>query len=110
MAANQTSFKKGDATGRPKGVKNKTTRQAKELLEQVLLGEVDNVKSALAAVRKKDPAKYLDACSKLFTYVIPKKTDLTSDNERIQPILNVVVNNSETSKTLEKLRNECISD
>jgi hypothetical protein len=110
MAANQTSFKKGDATGRPKGVKNRTTRQSKELLDSILLGEVDNVKLALDAVRKKDPAKYLDAISKLFAYVIPKKADFTSDDEKIQPVLNVIVNNSETSKTLEKLRNECKSD
>jgi len=67
--------------GRPAGVPNKTTKAAKELLEQVLLGQVDNIKTALELIKNKDPAKYLDACSKLFTYVLPKKTDITSGDK-----------------------------
>jgi hypothetical protein len=72
--------------GRTKGSPNKTTKEARELLEQILLGQVDNIKTALEAIKIKDPAKYLDACSKLFTYVLPKKTDITSDGERINII------------------------
>lgn len=80
------SFKKGEAKGKPKGAINRTTKEAKELLEQILLGEIDNIKSALASVKKKDPARYLDSCAKLFTYVLPKKTDITSDGNSIEPI------------------------
>jgi len=67
--------------GRPAGVPNKTTKAAKELLEQVLLGQVENIEKALELIKDKDPAKYLDACSKLFTYVLPKKTDITSGDK-----------------------------
>ena len=47
----------------------------------------DNINDALNNLKDKDYAKYLDACSKLFTYVLPKKTDVTSDGERLIPKL-----------------------
>jgi len=79
-------FKKGES-GNPEGKKpgtvSRTTKEAKELLEQVLLGQVDNIKEALQEVKDNDPAKYLDACAKLFTYVLPKKTDVTSNDQSI---------------------------
>mgnify|MGYP001592922809 CR=1 FL=1 len=86
MAKTKTSFKKGEAKGKPKGAVNRTTKEAKELLEQILLGQEDNIKSALEVLQKKDPARYLDSCSKLFTYVLPKKADITSGGE----ILNII--------------------
>ena len=77
--------------GRPAGVPNRTTKEAKEILERVLLGQVDNIKDALDKLKAKDQARYLDACSKLFTYVLPKKTDVTSDGEKIIPTISQVV-------------------
>jgi len=74
-----------NANGRPKGTPNKTTKEAKELLEGILFGEIDNIKDALNEIRTKDPARYIDACSKLFVYVLPKKTDLTTDDKPISP-------------------------
>lgn len=76
--------------GRPAGTPNKTTKEQRELLEQILLGEIKNIKEALSEVKAKDPAKYLDACSKLFTYVLPKKTDVTSAGDKIAPISIVI--------------------
>ena len=75
-------FKKGQSgnkDGRRKGALNRTTKEAKIVLERVLLGQVDNIEKALTKLNTKDPARYLDACSKLFTYVLPKKTDITID-------------------------------
>lgn len=69
--------------GRPLGSQNRTTKEAKELLEQILLGQIDNIKAALENIKEKDPGRYLDACSKLFSYVLPRKTDITSDGEQI---------------------------
>ena len=63
--------------GRPKGIPNRTTKEAKELLEQILLGQVENIRDALDELKEKDVARFLDSCAKLFTYVLPKKTDIT---------------------------------
>ena len=82
MAKTSTSFKNGNS-GKPPGAKNRTTKEAKELLEQILLGQLDNIKVALETVLAKDAGRYLDSCSKLFTYVLPRKTDVTSDGEKI---------------------------
>lgn len=73
----------GNINGRPIGTPNRTTKEAKELLEQILLGQIDNIKTSLEKLQKESDSKYLDACSKLFTYVLPKKTDITSGNEKI---------------------------
>ena len=69
--------------GKPPGTLNRTTKEAKELLEQILLGQLDNIKAALETVLANDSARYLDCCSKLFTYILPRKTDVTSDGEKI---------------------------
>ena len=69
--------------GRPKGSENKTTKEARELLERILYGQIENINEAMDALRS-EPAKYLDACSKMFTYVLPKKTDVTSADEPIK--------------------------
>lgn len=82
MARTKTSFKKGEG-GKPKGAKNRTTKEAKEFLEYIMFGQMENMNQALESLYKKDPARYLDACSKLFTYVLPKQTDVTTDGERI---------------------------
>ena len=76
--------------GRSAGTPNRTTQQARELLEQILFGQIDNINESLNNVRKESEAKYLDACSKLFTYVLPKKTDVTSDNKPIIPSLPII--------------------
>jgi hypothetical protein len=68
--------------GRQPGSVNKTTKEARELLETILYGQIENINTAMEELRS-EPAKYLDACSKMFTYVLPKKTDVTSDDEKI---------------------------
>ena len=90
--------------GKPPGTLNRTTKEAKELLEQILLGQVDNIKAALETVLVKDAGRYLDSCSKLFTYVLPRKTDVTSGDEPLKQNLNITVDSSETAKTLKELR------
>jgi len=87
-------FKKGQSgnkDGRRKGALNRTTKEAKAVLERVLLGQVDNIENALVKLNTKDPARYLDACSKLFTYVLPKKTDITTDDKPIMQLPDIVI-------------------
>jgi hypothetical protein len=103
MARGPGKGKTNNANGRPKGTPNRTTKEAKLLLEQILLGQIDNIEEAFNAL-KEEPGKYLDACSKMFTYVLPKKTDLTSGDEPIKQNLNVTVDTSETAETLRRLR------
>jgi hypothetical protein len=50
---------------------------------------------ALNALYEKDQRNYLDACSKLFTYVLPKKTDITSDDKPITIIPQIVIKNND---------------
>lgn len=85
MGKTRTSFKKGEG-GRPKGVPNRTTQEARELLEQILFGQIDNIQEALAKLKKDSDPRYIDAVTKLFQFVLPKKTDLTSEGKAINPI------------------------
>jgi len=96
--------KSGNLQGKPPGVLNRTTKEAKEILEQVLLGQVDNIKEALQEVKDNDPAKYLDACSKLFTYVLPKKTDVTSNLEQIKNVNEVILTDEQLNKVIESMK------
>lgn len=73
--------------GRTAGTPNRTTKEARELLEQILFGQIDNVNEALDNIRDKSEDKYIDAMSKLFRYVLPQKTDVTSDDKPIIPQL-----------------------
>ena len=85
--------KKGDSKtgGRKSGIPNRTSKEAKELLETILFGQLDNINDALDNIRTNESeSKYIDSVSKLFTYVLPKKTetDLTTGGEQI--VINIV--------------------
>ena len=85
-------FKKGIATnpkGRGKGTPNVTTRQAKEILNQILFAEIDNIKDSLTELRQKDKKEYLDILTKLLAYSLPRKADVTSDDMPLQPITGI---------------------
>jgi hypothetical protein len=79
-------FKKGQPKkgGRQKQTPNHTTREAKEMLEQLMFGRISSINNALDKLYADDPAKYLDAVSKLFAYVLPKKSDVTSDDKPLK--------------------------
>jgi hypothetical protein len=85
------SFKAGHKGFKPKGAVNRTTKEAKEFLEFIMFGQMDNMMDALNTLYEKDQARYLDACSKLFTYVLPKKTDITSGDDKILQSLPTMV-------------------
>jgi len=77
MAITSTTFKKGDQRKRKsKGDLNKITKLTKEILESILADREDDINNALDEL-KNDPAKFIDAISKLLPYVIAKRTELT---------------------------------
>jgi len=69
--------------GRKKGIPNRTTTEAREMLEQILYGQLENIQLALSELKAKDNAKYVESCSRLFAYVLPKKSDITTGGEKI---------------------------
>lgn len=90
MARGPGKGKTNNANGRPKGSPNRTTKEAKLILEQILLGQIDNIEDAFDRLQK-EPARYLDACAKMFTYVLPKKTDITTGDEQINKVIQKIV-------------------
>ena len=99
-------FKKGEVTnpkGRPRGTPNRTTQEAKELLETIMYGQLDNITDALSNIKEKSDRDYIDACVKMFQYVLPKKTDVTSDNEKLESAVHITVDSSKTADELKKL-------
>ena len=86
-------FQKGVVTnpnGRKKGTPNKTTQEAREMLEQILYSQFDNINASLSRLNRESDARYIDALSKLITYVMPKKTDVTSGDEKILAQLPII--------------------
>lgn len=100
-------FQKGVVTnpnGRPKGKLNRTTAEAKELLEQILYGQIENIDESLANIRDKSDKDYIDACVKMFKYVIPEKKDITSDGKSMTEV-KIMVDSSTTEAELKQLLN-----
>ena len=85
MPKTNGSFKKGDGRKRrPKGAVNRTTKEAHELFMFIMNRQVENIEGALIKINREDPEKYINALSKLMQYYIPRKTDVTSGDEKIQ--------------------------
>jgi hypothetical protein len=72
MAKSSTTFKKGEAKGRPKGVENKTTRDIKEAFKNLIEMNLDNMTIWLKKVAAKNPAQALFIISNLAEYTTPK--------------------------------------
>ena len=78
-----TKGNKGNPRGRGKGTLNVTTREARLILNNILSGEFEYIQKSLKNVRLKDDARYLELLAKLLTFYLPRRTDLTSDDEPI---------------------------
>jgi hypothetical protein len=80
-----TKGQTGNSRGRPKGTPNRTTAEAKELLNSILFSELDYIRAALTKVRTKDSYRYLELMSRLLAYVLPKSQaiDLNMNFEQL---------------------------
>ena len=101
-------FQKGVVTnpqGKKPGTLNTTTKQAKEILNQILFDELPNIKEALASIKAKDKYKYLDTFAKLLSFALPKKTDLTSDDEKLPTSININVTSQSNAERIKEFLN-----
>lgn len=118
MGRNQTTFKKGHAGLKKKGDISKTTRDIKEAYSQLIQKNLDNMTEWLERIAATDPDKAIRLMAELSEYVIPKlaRTDHTTNDEPIQPFINVIIDHSETAETLKRLRengsttDQCVSE
>lgn len=59
--------------GRPKGAVNKTTTEAKVLIQKIVSKELENIDTLL---EKLEPKERIDAVIKLLPYFMPKQTEI----------------------------------
>jgi hypothetical protein len=73
------AFKKGneEGKGRPKGVENKITKEARDIFLETLEGQAPHIAAAFEEVRRDNPRAYLDLFAKYAQYFVPKKTENT---------------------------------
>jgi type IV secretory pathway TrbF-like protein len=77
MAKTSTSFKKGEAKGRPKGTQNKLTRTVKEtVLDTFNLLQEDRTANLLSWA-KEEPTEFYKIASKLIPTEVKAKVEVT---------------------------------
>lgn len=91
--------------GRPPGTPNKITTLTKEMIESVLSNRTDDINAALNKL-KDDPAKFIEAISKLLPYIIARKTDVTSGDEVLPSNININVTTPESAEKLKDFLND----
>lgn len=71
-------FTKGcEKAGRPKGVENKTTTAAKELMVSAMEDQAEVMEQKFNELAKEDAATYLNILAKFLPYILPKKVENT---------------------------------
>jgi hypothetical protein len=76
MAANKTSFKKGEAKGKPKGALNKATKSVKEAFVEAF-GKLQLKKDVnLTEWGAKNPTEFYRLCTKLIPQAVDAKVTM----------------------------------
>ena len=69
----------GNVNGKPKGASNRTTKQTKELIANLLQKEMENIEEYKAKVT---PIEWLNILVRLVPYIVPKQAQIeTTTNE-----------------------------
>ena len=83
MAKPKGSIKEG---GRTKGIPNKTTAKAKELIMSAIDEQSIYFNDTMKEVRESNPIEWTKLMIKLMDFVLPKKIDVTTDGDKINNI------------------------
>lgn len=92
--------KSGNPTGRKKGVANKTTDEAKHIINRIVDKSLGWAEEDILAIRKKDPIRAFELAMKLMEYAYPKLKSIdvkgTMDvNNKIEKIVVEIKRNDE---------------
>lgn len=66
----------GNKAGKPVGTKSKTKTQIRELFNQILSDEIENIGTALKELRTESPKDYISALLKVTELLYPKKLEI----------------------------------
>jgi hypothetical protein len=77
--------------GRKKGTPNKITQDAREAFQEIMAGNVENVRIALEELYKQDKTKFLDVLSKYFPYFIPKQEQIDVSVKNMELPFNIKI-------------------
>lgn len=103
MARGPGKGKTNNPKGRTPGVPNRTTAEMKEIINTIVANQIGKVSSTLDDLRESDPDKYLNMLFKLMEFVMPKKRDVTSDDEPLRNPINIHVTDARIGAELKKL-------
>lgn len=70
--------------GRQKGTPNKTTAETKEMLQQVISNELNNIDDLLD---KLEPNERINAVIKLLPYIVPKQVEIHQEDKPTQLVI-----------------------
>jgi hypothetical protein len=87
-------FKKGNqlGKGRPKGTQNKTSMEAKSIINRIVDKSLEWAEEDIEKLRKKDPIRAFELSMKLMDYAYPKLKSIEMKAEVTSKIEQIVVN------------------
>lgn len=110
MALTKTSWKKGDKTGRPKGVENKVTKDIKEAYKNLVEANLENMTIWLQKVADENPEKAIYIITTLSEYVLPKLARTEAEVSNKIEIMNKTVKDLFPPVVIENIEGDKVSD
>lgn len=95
----------GNPEGKRKGTPNVTTKRAREILNEILFAQIGKVEIAFNEIFENDKYKYLDILGKLLQFSLPRRTDLTTDDEPLPRNITITVADTEMADELKDFLN-----
>jgi hypothetical protein len=102
------TFRHGNP-GKPKGVNNRITQEARSLFLKTIEDQMPHIAPAFEAVRMENPAEYLKILEKYAQYFIPKKVDITSKDNQLNASL-AQITDDQLRQSIEQLDTGTVVD